>query len=91
MRTTEKKCCGIDCDTPFCPICGRKMKRGSAHALLDHVRNTANRERTRATKMRRREPDCEYTVMSEESADKWEQWLALVSAWIARDAQEAKP
>jgi hypothetical protein len=68
---SNNRCCGIECSTPFCPLCGRPMTE-SLIGLLGHIRAQQRKWEGYAKAW---ENGKETTVaMKNKSLAKWKSW-----------------
>ena len=95
------ECCGKQCDTPFCPTCGKKLWQPEALALLAHLESRASQleiiAQSRASRQEQKDWSPRdiikhrgWVQKSAKSAEKWRAWADLVSGWIARDRESGK-
>jgi hypothetical protein len=93
-------CCGIECATPFCPMCGERASELKLFSLLKHLKRVRegfksrlNRQRCYLEKQRastRSTSEIDDTLSIIESAEasyaKWDDWVeALVAAMGKRE------
>lgn len=91
-------CCGEKRGTPFCPMCGKRMREPHPlAALLAHCQQQVEAMRTRIATLHER-LNCEERTGKRDRIDgriagstatleKWEGWIAALEQAIAREEQ----
>ena len=85
------KCCDQDCDTSFCPHCGKPVGRDGVHSLLDHLRTRQRGLKNRLESVKARfgenpnEKQTKWILKAEQSVAKWEGWADFVDKALRQD------
>ena len=81
------KCCGCDCSTPFCPLCGKQLQVDPLRELLHYARSQV---RARETDLKKKEagikrcPDRHWPEQAEKKRENLLKWTAWCDALAAK-------
>ena len=88
------KCCGVVCDTPFCPYCGRVVINTGLGGLLRHIRAQTKAKQVALDTMKNalestgKPQSIGRVVRLERVVAKWTLWGDELERLLARDSAE---
>ena len=77
------KCCQVECETPFCPHCGKAVDAHGLPTLLKHCRE-------RLAEVERRKYINHSDAARERVCSKWQQWIEALEGALRVQNDQAE-